>query len=365
MSDDQGRDATSGADPHTGHVDHVETMEAWAVERPGPVTSRPLVQVHRRSPRPGPGEVVLRVTACGLCRTDLHLAEGDLVPRRAGTVPGHQVVGRVVASGPDQHRFGEGDRVGIAWLRATCGHCRWCRSGAENLCPDSRYTGWDADGGFAEYAVAPAAYAYRLPEGPPDRLLAPLLCAGIIGYRSLRRAQLPPGGRLGIFGFGSSAHITAQIALAEGAEVLVATRGEQSAELARSLGAAWTGGPTDPFPVPVDAAIVFAPAGELVPLALAAVGRGGTVALAGIHMSDVPTLDYAQHLFEEKTLTSVTANTRADGEELLRLAPRLGVDVHVTEYPFTEVDQALSDLAQDQLSGSAVITRYPGASQEG
>jgi propanol-preferring alcohol dehydrogenase len=334
-------------------------MRAWAVGSPGSVDSRPLVEVSRQVPTPGPGEVLVRVDACGLCRTDLHLAEGDLAPRRPETVPGHQVVGRVVGSGARQERFEDGDRVGIAWLRSTCGHCRWCRSGAENLCPDSAYTGWDADGGFAEYAVVPAAYAYRLPEGPPDTALAPLLCAGIIGYRALRRAQLPPGGRLGLYGFGSSAHITAQIALAQGAELHVVTRGEDGARLARSLGAAWAGGPGDPPPVPLDSAIVFAPAGQLVPEALAALDRGGTVALAGIHMTDVPGFDYDRHLFLEKTLTSVTANTRADGEELLRLAPRLGVDVHVTEYSFDAVDRALADLAHDRLSGSAVVTGYP------
>lgn len=336
-------------------------MRAWAVERVGPVASGPLVAVRRPRPEPGPDEVLVQVTACGLCRTDLHLAEGDLVPRRPGTVPGHQVVGRVVASGPQQRRFAKGDRVGVAWLRGTCGACRWCRSAAENLCPDSTYTGWDADGGFAQYAVVPAAFAYRLPEDVPDRMLAPLLCAGIIGYRALRRAALPAGGRLGLYGFGSSAHITAQIALAQGAELYVVTRSEQGVELARSLGAVWAGLPEESPPVPLDSAIVFAPAGELVPTALAATGRGGTVALAGIHMTAIPRLDYDRHLFREKDLTSVTANTRADGEELLRLAPRLGVEVHVTEYPFERVDRALEDLACDRLTGSAVIVGYPDA----
>jgi alcohol dehydrogenase, propanol-preferring len=337
-------------------------MQAWAVDHPAPISTGPLVAGHRPRPVPGPGEVLVQVTSCGVCRTDLHLAEGDLAPRRPGTVPGHQVVGRVVAGGPDQDRFEAGARVGIAWLRGTCGRCRWCRSGAENLCPASTYTGWDVDGGFAEYAVAPAAFAYRLPEEPPDRVLAPLLCAGIIGYRALRRAQLPPGGRLGLYGFGSSAHITAQIARAQGAELYVVTRGERGAGLARSLGAVWAGAPGESPPVPLDSAIVFAPAGELVPLALASVGRGGTVALAGIHMSPVPALDYDRHLFQEKTLTSVAANTRADGEELLRLAPQLGVAVHVSEYSFADVDRALSDLAGGGLSGSAVITGYPAAS---
>jgi propanol-preferring alcohol dehydrogenase len=322
---------------------------------------RPLELSDRAVPEPGPDEVLVRVDACGLCRTDLHLVEGDLAPRDDAVVPGHQVVGRVAATGSGQHRFSLGERVGIAWLRHTCGSCHWCRRGSENLCPDSRYTGWDADGGFAECAVVPAAFAYRLPDDLSDVHAAPLLCAGIIGYRALRRAALPPGGRLGIYGFGSSAHITAQIALAQGAEVHVATRGQASRELASDLGAAWVGGPQESPPVPLDSAIVFAPAGELVPLALAALGPGGTVALAGIYMTEIPPLDYDRHLFREHTLCSVTANTRADGEELLLLAARLHLDVHVTEYGFAEVDRALSDLASDQLSGSAVITGYPSA----
>jgi propanol-preferring alcohol dehydrogenase len=337
-----------------------DTMRAWMVDAPAPIQRRPLRLGDRDLPTPGPDEVLVRVSACGVCRTDLHLAEGDLAPHRPGTVPGHQVVGRISASGSGQSRFEVGDRIGIAWLRRTCGECRWCRSGAENLCPGSAYTGWDADGGFAEYAVVPAAYAYRLPETMSDQQAAPLLCAGIIGYRALRRSALPPGGRLGIFGFGSSAHITAQVALAQGAEVYVMTRGELGRELARSLGATWVGGPTDAPPVLLDSVVVFAPAGDLVPHALAAVDRGGTVALAGIHMSTVPPLDYARHLFQEKTLCSVAANTRADGEELLRLARPLRIEVHVVEYGFDRVDTALEDLAADRLSGSAVITGFPG-----
>jgi propanol-preferring alcohol dehydrogenase len=350
---------TVRVEQHSEPDPNAPEMRAWAVARPGPVDGSPLLPTRRPRPTPGPGEVLLRVSACGLCRTDLHLAEGDLPPRRSGTVPGHQAVGRVVASGSRQTRFEEGDRVGVAWLRGTCGRCRWCRTGAENLCPESAYTGWDADGGFAEYAVVPAAFAYRLPEGPTDASLAPLLCAGIIGYRSLRRARLPRGGRLGIYGFGSSAHITAQVARAEGAELYVVTRGRRGALLAEELGAVWVGGPDEVPPVPLDSAIVFAPAGTLVPTALAAVGRAGTVALAGIHMSEVPGLDYDRHLFLEKTLTSVTSNTRADGEELLRLAPRLGVSAQVTEYSFDEVDRALADLAHDRVSGSVVITGFP------
>ncbi len=337
------------------------TMAAWTVDVPGPVDGSqvapgPLVQVCREVPRPGPDEVLVRVTACGVCRTDLHLCEGDLTPRRHGVVPGHQVVGLVAARGTDVTGLDVGQRVGIAWLRRTCGECRWCRSGAENLCPSSSYTGWDHDGGFAEYATVPAAFAYPLPDDVPDLQLAPLLCAGIIGYRSLRRAELPPGGRLGIYGFGSSAHVTAQIALARGADVFVMTRSRDARELARSLGVTWAGGADEAPPVPLDSAIVFAPAGELVPTALAALDSGGTLALAGIHMSAIPALDYDRHLFRERTLRSVTANTRADGAELLRLAAHLRLDVRVTAYPFDAVGRALSDLAADRVTGSAVVT---------
>ena len=333
-------------------------MRAWAVERTGAPAAGSLVPGDRPVPTPDDDEVLVRVDVCGLCRTDLHLVEGDLAPRRPGVVPGHQVVGRVVERGRSAGRFDHGDRVGIAWLRRTCGECHWCRRGAENLCPESRYTGWDDDGGFAEHAVVPAAYSYRLPETIEDVQAAPLLCAGIIGYRALRRAELPVGGRLGILGFGSSAHITAQIALAQGAEVHVMTRGEGARNLARQLGAAWVGGPRDRPPVPLDSAIVFAPAGDLVPVALQALGRGGTVALAGIHMSTIPALDYDRDLFQERSVRSVTANTRADGEELLALASRIALDVHTTTYDFGEVDRALDDLAQGRVAGSVVVTGF-------
>lgn len=331
------------------------TMRAWAFGAPAPISKADLRLVERPRPAPAAGEVLVRVRACGVCRTDLHLVEGDLPPRRPGVTPGHQIVGEVVGLGEGVTRFAVGDRIGGAWLRATCGTCAWCRTGRENLCPESRYTGWDADGGFAEYAVLPAAYGYRIPEPYTDAAAAPLLCAGIIGYRALRRAQLPPGGRLGIFGFGSSAHITAQIAAAEGAELHVLTRGRQSRELARQLGAAFVGAADEHPPVPLDAAIVFAPAGEIVPVALESVGRGGTVAVAGIYLSDIPTLDYERQLFYERQLRSVTSNTRGDGEELLRIAGRVGVEVHSTRYPFGALDRALHDLAAGAFSGSAVL----------
>ena len=336
-------------------------MRAWAVSDPRPLSGSapgqsPLTLVERPVPSPMPGEVLLRVHACGVCRTDLHLAEGDLPARHAGVVPGHEVVGEVVGLGDGAGRFRIGDRVGIAWLRHTCGACRWCRSGRENLCADSRYTGWDADGGFAELAVVLEEFAYRIPDSLDDEQAAPLLCAGIIGYRSLLRARLPAGGRLGIYGFGASAHLTAQIAIAQGAEVHVLTRGQQARELAGALGAASVGGPLDKPPVPLDSAILFAPAGELVPLALEALGPGGTLALAGIHLSDIPALSYQRHLFRERTLCSVTSNTRRDGEEFLTLAERLGVRVTTTPVPFEHADRALLDLAGGRIRGAAVLT---------
>ena len=330
-------------------------MRAWTVVRPGPIETGPLRYVERPDAEPGRGEVRVRVRACGVCRTDLHLAEGDLAPRWAATVPGHEVVGSVDARGPDASRFELGDRIGIAWLRSTCGRCRWCRTGRENLCPDARFTGWDADGGYAEYAVVPEAFAYRLPTRLDDVHAAPLLCAGIVGYRALRRAELPPGGRLGIYGFGASAHVVAQVAIAQGAVVHVLTRSAQARELALALGAASAGPADGAPPEPLDAAVLFAPAGELVPVALRALDQGGTLSVAGIHLSDVPRLNYARELFREKQLRSVTANTRADGEEFLRLASALHVRPTVEPRPLSEADRALADLAADKITGAAVL----------
>jgi propanol-preferring alcohol dehydrogenase len=329
------------------------TMRAWRTRGDGHEAIR-LEDVP--VPTVGADELLVRVSACGVCRTDLHVSDGDLPQHKTPVVPGHEVVGEVVSVGGRVTDVEVGERVGIAWLRSTCGTCRWCRRGAENLCRESRYTGWDEDGGYAEYATVPAAYAYRAPGGIEDVQLAPLLCAGIIGYRALRRAAVPEGGRLGIYGFGGSAHLTAQVALAHGAEVHVLTRDRAARELALELGAASAGAATDPPPVPLDSAIVFAPAGEIVLHALAALEQQGTLALAGIHMSDVPGLDYQRHLFREKTLTSVTSNTRADGAEFLLLAERLGVRATVTPYPFDRADHALRDLAGDAVHGAAVLT---------
>jgi propanol-preferring alcohol dehydrogenase len=331
------------------------TMRAWVVDVPGSLEARPLRLVERAVPTPGRGEVLLRVESCGVCRTDLHLAEGDLEPRRPLTVPGHEVVGRVVGHGPDVERFPLNARVGVAWLRSTCGRCRWCRRGRENLCPWSAYTGWDADGGFAEYCTVPADYAYPLTEAGPAAELAPLLCSGIIGYHALRRACLPPAGRLGIYGFGASAHLTAQVAIARGARVHVLTRAASARQLALDLGAASAADAADGPPEPLDAAILFAPVGALVPVAMRALDRGGRLAIAGIYLSDVPRLSYEQELFYEKELVSVTSNTRVDGEELLALADRLHLQVRVTPYPFDAADRALEDLAADRVNGAAVL----------
>lgn len=335
-------------------------MIAWEVATPGPLARRPLRRVDRPVPVPGPGELLIRVSVCAVCRTDLHVAEGDLPPHRSPVVPGHEVVGRVVDAGPGATGFAVDDRVGVAWLRGTCGRCPCCRRGLENLCPESRYTGWDADGGYAEFTTAPADYVYRLPDGYSDAEVAPLLCAGIIGYRALLRADLPPGGRLGIYGFGASAHLTAQVALAQGARVHVLTRAAAARALALDLGAASAAGTYDPPPEPLDAAILFAPVGDLVPVALAALDRGGTLAVAGIHLTDIPRLNYQRHLFQERSLRSVTANTRADGRALLEFAAGHRLRVSTTEYPLTAADAALADLAADRLTGAAVLTAGGG-----
>ncbi|WP_405797196.1 zinc-binding alcohol dehydrogenase family protein [Streptomyces sp. NBC_01506] len=340
-----------------------ETQHCWAVERPGPIEvgagagagAGPVERVRRGTPVPGPGDLLLRVEACGVCRTDLHLAEGDLPPRRPSTVPGHEIVGRVVAVGEAVTSFRTGDRAGGAWLRGTCGVCRYCRAGQENLCPRSTYTGWDEDGGFAELVLVPAAFAYPLPESHDAASLAPLMCAGIIGYRSLRRSALPEGGRLGLYGFGASAHLAAQVALAEGATVHVLTRSARARELALSLGAASAGDAYDRPPEPLDSAILFAPVGDLVPVALQALDRSGTLAIAGIHLTDIPSLNYQRHLFQERDLRSVTSNTRQDGREFLALAERIGIRVTVSPYPMSRADRALADLAADRVDGAAVL----------
>jgi propanol-preferring alcohol dehydrogenase len=330
-------------------------MFGWQVTAPGADVRRSLTRVPMKVPRPAPGELLVAVDACGICRTDLHVASGELPVHRRSVVPGHEIVGHVLDLGSGVTAFRRGDRVGVAWLRQTCGTCRFCIRGAENLCPESRYTGWDADGGYADFTTVPADFAYGLPEGYSDAELAPLLCAGIIGYRALRRAELPAGGRLGIYGFGASAHLTAQVAIAQGARVHVLTRSDQAKKLALDLGAASARGAYDEPPEPLDAAVLFAPVGELVPVALRALDRSGTLAIAGIYLSDIPALNYERELFQERTVRSVTANTRQDGRDLLAFAAEHRLRVEVTPYPMGHAIDALADLMADRVNGAAVL----------
>jgi propanol-preferring alcohol dehydrogenase len=330
-------------------------MRAMQFEQQAPIESAPLRSVERPTPEPGPGEVRVRVRACAICRTDLHVIEGDLPPIALPLVPGHQAVGVVEARGPGAERFPLGARVGIAWLRHTDGRCEFCRRGEENLCPNSRYSGYHENGGYAEAALVPEAFAYPIPDAFSDEEAAPLLCAGIIGYRALRRSEVAPGGRLGLYGFGSSAHIVLQIARHRGCEVYVATRGASHRRLALKLGAAWAGEASEPPPVPLDGAILFAPVGDLVPPALRALRKGGTLACAGIYMTPIPSFSYAEHLFHEKRLTSVEANTRRDGEELLREAAAIPLRPRRTLLPLAEANRALTLLKQDRIDGTGVL----------
>jgi alcohol dehydrogenase, propanol-preferring len=330
-------------------------MRAMVLEKPGPIADSPLVLSDRPDPVPADGEIQIRVEVCGVCRTDLHVVEGDLAPHRTALIPGHEVVGHVAKVGLGCTRFASGARVGIAWLRDACGICRFCLRGAENLCLKPRFTGWDEDGGYAEVAVVPEAFAYPLPEDLAARELAPLLCAGIIGYRAYRRSGIQPGGRLGLFGFGGSAHVTIQVARHHGCEVYVFSRGGEHRELAEELGAAWVGDSFDRPRHPLDGAILFAPAGELVPSALERLDRGATLAIAGIHLSDIPALDYQKHLFQERTLQSVTANTREDALALLELARTIPIRTRTQLYALEQANQALRDLKEDRVRGAAVL----------
>ncbi len=330
-------------------------MRAMILEKQADAMTRPLRLVDTTIPAPVEHEILVRVRACGVCRTDLHVIEGDLAGQKLPIVPGHQVVGTVERCGPGAGRFGVGTRVGIAWLRSTCGGCRWCRSGRENLCPSSHYTGWHADGGYAEYAIVDERFAYAIPGEFSDAEAAPLMCAGIIGYRALALAEVPPGGTLALFGFGSSAHIVLRLARHRGHRVFVSTRGESHRRLALELGAEWAGETLDVPPELVDSAIVFAPAGEIVPVAMRALAKGGTCALAGIHMTPVPSLDYESCLFHEKKLRSVEANTREDGEGLLREAAAAGIHPRVTTFALEDANEALVRLKTDRIDGSAVL----------
>lgn len=330
-------------------------MRAMALFENADIHSQPLRMVDLPDPQPGPGEIRLKVRCCGICRTDLHVIEGELPREKRPIVPGHQIVGTVDALGAGSSRFEIGQRVGVAWLRQTCGQCEWCRAGRENLCDAARFTGYHADGGYAELAVVDENFAYELPEALDDVQAAPLLCAGIIGYRALERSELAHGGRLAIFGFGSSAHVVLQIARHRGCEVFVVTRGEKHRALARELGAVWAGRDAGDLPVRTDSAILFAPAGNLVPAALESLKKGGTLAIAGIYLTPVPALDYEKHLFHERNVRSVTANTRADGRALLAEAAAAGVRAHVACYPLSAANRALADLKDDRISGTGIL----------
>jgi propanol-preferring alcohol dehydrogenase len=331
-------------------------MKAIVVHNPRPIADYPLTLVDLPTPEPRAGEVLVKIEVCGVCRTDLHVTEGDLPPHRSPVVPGHEAVGTVAKLGPGSGRLlKEGDRVGIAWLHASCGSCVYCQRGDENLCTTPRFTGYDENGGYAEYLTAPEDFVYPLPSGVSSVEIAPLLCAGIIGYRALRRSDVRPGQRLGLYGFGASAHIVIQVARHWGCEVYVATRGDKHRKLAREMGAVWVGEATDTPPEKLHSAIIFAPAGELVPAALEALDRGGTLALAGIYMTDIPSMNYTTHLFYEHNIRSVTANTRQDGRELLQLAKDVPLHTHTEEFPLEKANEALWRLRHDQINGAAVL----------
>ncbi len=330
-------------------------MRAMVLRTPGPIAASPLELAELPTPEPGSGEILVRVEVCGVCRTDLHVTEGDLPPRRPAIVPGHQVVGRVAGLGPGASRFHINDRVGVPWLFAACGACRFCATDRENLCEAPQFTGYDVPGGYAQYVVAREDFVYAIPPELSPRDAAPLLCAGIIGYRALRRSGVPPGGALGLYGFGASAHIAIQIARHWGCRVFVSTRSARHRDLARSLGAAWAGGSEERPPAKLDAAVLFAPVGDLVPVAMAALDKGGTLAVAGIHLTDIPKLNYQEALFQERTLTSVTANTRRDGEELFRLAREIPIKPQTEAFPLERANEALARLKYDAIQGTGVL----------
>ena len=330
-------------------------MQAMLLTRPAPIQSRPLQATQLPDPVPGPGEIALEVAACGVCRTDLQLVEGDLEARRLPIVPGHQIVGRVSAVGPDTPGWAVGDRAGVGWPAGSCGRCDFCRSGRENLCQQARFTGWDRDGGFAEKVAARADAALRLPERFPDLAAAPLLCGGVIGYRALRVSGIRPGERLGLYGFGASALLAVQIALHWGCQVFVATRSPSEQRRAREMGAVWAGGYDDPPPVPLDAAVTFAPVGEVVIAALRALDRGGVVAVNAIHLDRIPEFPY-RLLWWERQVRSVANSTRRDAEEFLTLAARIPVHTVADPYPLAEANEALARLRGGEVSGAAVLT---------
>jgi len=329
-------------------------MEACVLRAPAPIESNPLDFSDVPVPQAGPGEVLVRVRCCGVCRTDLHVIEGELPPRISPLIPGHQVVGIVESGGEGAQRFPLGARVGVAWLHHTDGTCEYCRSGAENLCDHPSFTGYSVNGGYAEYITAPQDFVYPIPAEFPDEQAAPLLCAGIIGFRSLRLTGIKPGGRLGFYGFGAAAHLAIQVARHWNVEVYASTRDARHQRLAMELGAVWAGGTLDEPPRKLDAAIIFAPAGEIVPAALRALRKGGTLVLGGIHMSPIPSFDY-DLLYEERVVRSVANNTRRDGEEFLRTAAEIPIRTRVQMFPLRDANRALNNLKNDAIAGAAVL----------
>ncbi len=330
-------------------------MRAMVLERVAPISESTLELREVSDPEPGEGEVRIRIRCCGICRTDLHVIEGELPRPTLPLIPGHQIVGVIDAVGPGCDKVKMGRRVGVAWLRHTCGTCDFCLRGRENLCPSSQYTGYHAHGGYAESAIAPEAFVYEVPDAFSDVEAAPLLCGGIIGYRALKRACVPDKGTLALYGFGSSAHVVFQIAKKRGHRVYVVSRGGNHLNLAQEMGADWAGNDPEQMPDKPDSAIIFAPVGELVPPALAALRNGGTLSLAGIYMSDIPSLSYERHVFYERSIHSVTANTREDGRGLLAEAAMIPIRPRTTCYPLADANRALQDLKNDQINGTGVL----------
>jgi propanol-preferring alcohol dehydrogenase len=329
-------------------------VKAWVLPKPGPVESHPLELQEVPIPEPGEGEVLVRVNACAICRTDLHVVEGELPPRKTQVIPGHQIVGVVERLGAGATKYSIGARVGIAWLHKTDGKCSYCRSGRENLCDHPEFTGYTVDGGYAQYARAPEDFVYPIPEGFADLQAAPLLCAGIIGFRCLRVSGITPDGNLGIYGFGAAGHVCIQVARHWGVRVFVCTREEKHRRLAMELGAAWAGGAMEEPPEKLDASIIFAPAGELVPPALQALKKGGTLVLGGIHMSPIPSFPYSL-IYQERSIRSVANNTRQDGHDFMKLAAQIPIHTETQVFPFAEANEALNALKHDGIRGAAVL----------
>ena len=329
-------------------------MKACVLQTPAAIETNPLEYADVATPQPNRGQVMVRVHACGVCRTDLHVIEGELPPRKSPVIPGHQVVGVIEKRGERAQRFAMGARVGIAWLHQTDGTCEYCRRGAENLCDRPTFTGYSVDGGYAEFIVAPENFVYAIPEGFAGEQAAPLLCAGIIGFRSLRLSGIKAGGCLGFYGFGAAAHVAIQVARHWGVEVYASTRDARHQKLALELGAVWAGGTFDEAPKKLEAAIVFAPAGEIVPAALKALKKGGVLVLGGIHMSPIPSFSY-DLLYQERIIRSVANNTRKDGEDFLRVAAEIPIRTRVQSFPLREANRALNALKNDAIPGAAVL----------